>query len=79
MVSITLSVPEEVRKTMKEFPEVNWSALIRKTIEERSKTLLLKREFMEKFQGNKEQELIDWSVKLGRKAKRGRLKRLKKK
>ena len=42
MVSITLSVPEDVRELMKKFPEVNWSALIRKAILEKTNQLSLK-------------------------------------
>ena len=77
MVSITLSVPEDVRKTMKEFPEINWSGLIRGTIEEKAKMLVLKQQMLKEL--DKEKDFIDWSVDLGRKAKRGRLKRFNKK
>ena len=62
MASITLSVPEEVRKLMKKFPEVNWSGLIRKTIEEKTKQLALKEEFLKEFE--KEKEFNEWAVKL---------------
>ncbi len=74
MVSITLSIPEETRKVMKEFPEVNWSHLVRASIEERAKKLLLKKELLNKFE--KEKDFVGWSVELGRKAKSGRSKRL---
>ena len=33
MVSITLSVPEDVRHKMDMFPEINWSGFVRKSIE----------------------------------------------
>ena len=75
MVSITLSIPEKTRSIMKEFPEVNWTHLVRASIEEKAKKLLLKRELLNRFE--KEKEFVDWSVELGRKAKKGRSKRLK--
>ena len=74
MVSITLSVPEEVRKLMKEFPEVNWSGLVRACIAEKAKSLAIKHELLKQLKNEK--EIIDWSVELGRKAKKGRLKKL---
>ena len=40
MVSITLSVPEEIRHKMQGFSEVNWSGLIRKVIIEKTKDAL---------------------------------------
>ena len=72
MVSITVSVPEETRKLMKRFPEVNWSGLLRKSIIEKAEKLAL----IEEILGNlkKEQDFIDWSVELGKRAKKGRLK-----
>ena len=60
MVSITFSIPEETRKIMKEFPEVNWTHLVRSSIEEKAKKLSLKKELLEKF--GKEKEFIEWSV-----------------
>ena len=62
MVSITLSIPEDVRKLMKKFPEVNWSGLVRKTIEEKANELALKEELLKKL--DKEKEFSDWAVKL---------------
>ncbi|MBN2423036.1 hypothetical protein JXB41_07465 [Candidatus Woesearchaeota archaeon] len=35
MVSITLSVPENLRKEMTLFPEINWSAIAREAIKKR--------------------------------------------
>jgi len=75
MVSITISVPEEIRKLMKQFPEVNWSGLVRQCISEKAQRLQLREELLGNMK--KEKELIDWSVELGRKAKRGRLENLK--
>ncbi|MFH1181330.1 MAG: hypothetical protein V1702_00050 [Candidatus Woesearchaeota archaeon] len=39
MTNITLSVPEEVHKEMKQFSEVKWSEVARKAIIERLKML----------------------------------------
>ncbi len=35
MVSITLSVPEELKRDMDSFPEMNWSAVAREAIKKR--------------------------------------------
>lgn len=77
MVSITLSVPEEVRKTMKEFDEVNWSAFIRSCIEEKTKKLAWKEKMLNKLEQEDKKGFTDWAVDLGKKAKKGRHKRLK--
>ena len=41
MVSITLSVPQELKKKMGQFQEINWSAVAREAIQR--KVLLLER------------------------------------
>lgn len=45
MVSITLSVSEELKKEMDKFPEINWSAVARKEIEKRLELLKKFNEF----------------------------------
>ncbi len=77
MVSITLSVPEDVKKNMKKFPEMNWSGFIRKAIIEKTKDLSWKEEMLKNLE--KEKEITDWSVKLQRTARKGRVEELKKK
>jgi len=74
MVSITVSVSEEVRATMKKFPEVNWSALVRKSIIEKACEMRTREELLRRLKG--EEKFIEWSVELGRKAKKGRHKRV---
>ncbi len=74
MVSITLSVPDDIRKVMKENPEINWSALVRKTIQEKAEQLEMKKGLLNSLK--KEKGFIDWSVKLGRDVKKGRLKKI---
>ncbi|MBR9704372.1 hypothetical protein GOV12_03095 [Candidatus Pacearchaeota archaeon] len=32
MVNITLSMPEDIKKDMEKFPEINWSVIARKAI-----------------------------------------------
>ena len=76
MVSITLSVPEETRKVMKNFPEINWSGLVRACIIEKANKLVLKEKLLRQF--SEETRFNDWAVRLGRKAKKGRLKRISK-
>jgi hypothetical protein len=68
MVSITLSVSEEIRGIMKKFPEVNWSALVRKSIEDRAKILLLKQEMSKKLDSDK--GFSDWAVDIVRKGRK---------
>ena len=76
MVSITLSIPEQVREQMKRFPEINWSGFVRKSIEEKAKQLAWREEMLKKLESPEEQELINWSVELGRKAKKDSFKKL---
>jgi len=78
MVSITLSIPEEVREQMKRFSEINWSAFVRSCIESKAKELSWKQEMLEQLNSSEEQKLIKWSVELGRQAKKGRAKELEK-
>lgn len=68
MVSITISVPEEIRKLMKKFPEVNWSGLVRQTISKKAKGLELKEELFKQLE--KEKEFTDWAVKLVREGRK---------
>ncbi len=67
MVSITISVPEEVRKLMKQFPEVNWSALVRKSISEKARELAIREEMLRELK--KDREFNDWAVHLIRKGR----------
>ena len=53
---------------MKEFPEVNWTHLVRSSIEEKAKKLALRKELLKRL--DSEKDFIDWSVKLGREAKK---------
>ncbi len=68
MVSITISVPEETRKLMKKFPEVNWSGLVRKSIIEKAEKLALKEEMLKQLE--KEKEFNEWAVRIVREGRR---------
>ena len=64
MVSVTISVPEDIRKLMKKFPEINWSGLVRRSIIEKAKELQMKEEILNQL--GKEKRFNDWAVKLVR-------------
>lgn len=74
MVSITLSVPEEVRALMKRFPEVNWSGFVRSSIEGKARQLAWREEMLRKLK--EEGQFVDWSVSLGKAAKKNRFRKL---
>ncbi len=71
MVSLTLSVPEELKKKMDRFGIINWSAVARGAIEE--KIVML--EQMDKLLANSKLTEED-ALRLGREVKRGIAKRL---
>ncbi len=77
MVSITLSVSEDIKNLMGKFPEMNWSGFIRKIIEEKAKNLELKEKMLKNF--DKEKEFVNWAVKLQHSSRNNRITELKKK
>lgn len=77
MVSITLSIPEATRKLMRKYPEMNWSGVVRRSLELKVEELE-KMESMKKMLAN-EQDVADWAVKLQKQSRAGRLEKLKKK
>ena len=76
MVSITLSVPEEIKQKMSSFSEINWSGFVREAIINKTKELSWKKEMLKKLEQEKEFEV--WCVKMGRKVNEGIAKQLKK-
>lgn len=76
MVSITLSVPEEVKKRMDQFSEINWSGFIRKAIIKKTEELSWGEEMLQKLKG--EQEITAWAVEIQRKSRKGQYDKLKK-
>lgn len=77
MVSITLSVPEEIRELMKKHPEVNWSGLVRNVLIEKIKQMQMKEMLLSQLK--KEEKINEWAVELGRKIKKKRIEELRKK
>jgi|GEM_PF-689455 len=74
MVSITLSVPPEVKAKMDEFPEMNWSGFIRTQINKKVESLSWKEEMLKKLEEEKDFEA--WTVDAGRRAKKGMFHRI---
>jgi hypothetical protein len=71
MVSLTLSVPDELKKDMDSFPEINWSEIARSAIKKRIKIMKKFREF------TKDSEMTEQDATLfGRKVNKGIAKRL---
>ena len=62
MVSVTISVPEEIRELMKRFPEINWSGLVRKSIIEKARELQMKEKMLNQFE--QEKGFNEWAVRL---------------
>jgi hypothetical protein len=61
MANITLAVPEDIKKEMETFPEINWSVIAREAIKRRIAMLRKFREF------TKDSELTEGdAVSLGR-------------
>ncbi len=65
MVSITLSVPMDIKQEMDKFPEMNWSAIAREAIQKR---ILMLHRFQEFTRESTLTE--DDALKLGRDLKR---------
>ncbi|MBU2104740.1 MAG: hypothetical protein KKF67_03120 [Nanoarchaeota archaeon] len=75
MVSITLSVPKEVREQMKKFPEINWSGFVRASIEAKAKRLVWKEQMLKQLESEK--EFDKEALKIGDKIKQSVWERLK--
>lgn len=70
MVNITLSVPEDLKKTMEQFPEINWSAVAREAIKEKAVHLAILKSIASKSRLTEKDAL-----ELGRKVNKGLAKR----
>lgn len=73
MVSVTLSVPEEIKHKMEKFPEMNWSEVARQAFMQKIKDL----EFLKKFTSDSTLTEDD-ALKLGRELNKNLAKRYKK-
>jgi len=73
MVSITLAVPEELKKEMENYPEINWSAVAREAIKHKILLLQKFRQFSSES-GLTEED----AIRLGREVNKALAKRYKK-
>lgn len=69
MASITFAVDDEFKQEINKFLWLNLSELVKQE-------LLRRQELLKRFNSKEEQELIKWSVDLGRRAKKDSFKRL---
>ncbi len=70
MVNVTLSVPEELKKKMEEFPEINWSEVARQAIKDKATQLAILKSISSKSKLTEKDAL-----ELGRKVNKGLAKR----
>jgi hypothetical protein len=77
MTTITLAISDELKTKMRNFEEINWSGLVRKTIEEKVQQLQWKERMLKQLE--EEHEETEWTIQLGRNMKEIRLQELKKK
>lgn len=69
MVSVTLSVAEDIKQEMDQFPEINWSAVAREAIRQRLVMLHKFREFT-KDSTLTEEEALQLGREVSRKAQK---------
>lgn len=69
MASVTFAITDATKRRMKKFSWVNWSNVAKEEIETKARLLA-------RLNSPEEQELREWSIALGRKAKKGRWKEL---
>jgi hypothetical protein len=77
MATITLSIPEDVRKKMKRFDQVNWSSIARKAVIAQIAEI----ERKEKLRAllKKEEKDLAWTIDLGSQMKKKRIAQLREK
>jgi hypothetical protein len=76
MPNITLSLSEELKRKMEEFPEVNWSGLMKKYLESRVEKLAWKDKMLKYLENEKSFE--EEAIIIGNKMKRNAWEKLKK-
>lgn len=72
MTTMTLSVPEDIKKQMKQFPQVNWSAIARDALNKELK----RQQRLNQIKQQVSQEDSEWAINMGRKLKSGRAQEL---
>jgi len=65
MTNITLAVPEDIKKEMEKFPEINWSVIAREAIKRRIIALRKFREFTKDSEFT-EREAVDLGRELNK-------------
>jgi len=70
MANVTLSVPEDLKKKMEQFPEINWSEVARQAIKEKAVQLSVLKAIASKSKLSEKDAL-----ELGRKINKGLAKR----
>ena len=76
MVSVTVSINEDIRSLMKQFPDMNWSGCVSKAIEQKVGEMKWRDEMLRKLKA--EEEAQEWAVGLQRRAQAGRFAKLRK-
>ncbi|MEK6890383.1 MAG: hypothetical protein AABX35_04305 [Nanoarchaeota archaeon] len=76
MTNITLSIDEKLKGKMEQFPEINWSAVVRRLLEEKTKQLEIREHLKKEFK--EESALTTWTIDMGRKTNQGIAERLRK-
>ncbi len=76
MVSLTLSISEDLKKSMDKFEDVNWSGFVRKCINEKTALLQWKDNMLKKL--DEEKAFNEWAVKICRQGRKGRFEELRK-
>jgi len=77
MAEVRVRLPDKIKKEMERFPKISWPGFLRKAIEGKIEELTRREEMLKSLE--KEQEIIDWSVKLQRASRKGRFAALKEK
>mgnify|MGYP001616809672 CR=1 FL=1 len=70
MVNLTLAIPEDLKREMEKFPEINWSVIAREAIKKRINLL----QHLSRFARDSEITEED-AIRLGRKVNEGLAKR----
>ena len=76
MSNITISIPDELKKKIEAFPEINWSGFLKKYIESKVERLVWKESMLKQLESEKEFDEI--ALEIGDKIKRGVWNRLRK-
>lgn len=76
MVSVTVSINEDIRSLMKQFPEMNWSGFVSRAIVQKVQEMKWREEMLRKLKA--EEGAQEWAVGLQRRARKGRFEKLSK-